>query len=450
VVSATGSFTKPANWAGRDSSLYPKINIRLYPMYEYLELKNKAKVYFVPLQDTKSLTTLIMFPVGSRYEADKMAGVSHYVEHLMFKGTKKRKNTLILTREIDRLGSQYNAFTGKEYTGYYIKADAKYSEVSMDILSDMLFNSKFDPKEMEREKGPIIEEIRMYKDNPLMNIENIFEDLMFAGCPLGRDIAGTEDNVRSYQRPDVLKYRDTYYSPNNMTIVVAGAIDEKVKDQVKKYFGAGKNNGGKKREYKPACFGSVEKDKRIVVEKKETDQVQMMLGFPGFNHEDNRNYAGLVMDSVLGGSMSSRLFIQIRERRGLAYMIRSGAGHFRDTGYFYVRAGLEAKNINKAIEVIKKEIERICEKGVSKKELADAKTHIRGAQTLSLEDSASQADHYAEEALFSKKIETPEEILVKVEKVTNEDIIKVAREVFKWNQMRVAIIGNVDKKDVKF
>jgi len=175
-----------------------------------------------------------------------------------------------------------------------------------------------------------------------------------------------------------------------------------------------------------------------------------MLGFPGFNHEDNRNYAGLVMDSVLGGSMSSRLFIQIRERRGLAYMIRSGAGHFRDTGYFYVRAGLEAKNINKAIEVIKKEIERICEKGVSKKELADAKTHIRGAQTLSLEDSASQADHYAEEALFSKKIETPEEILVKVEKVTNEDIIKVAREVFKWNQMRVAIIGNVDKKDVKF
>ncbi|MFA7314564.1 MAG: pitrilysin family protein, partial [Candidatus Magasanikbacteria bacterium] len=284
-------------------------------MYEYLELKNKAKVYFIPLQDTKSLTTLVMYPVGSRFESSKMAGVSHYVEHLMFKGTKKRPNTLVLTREIDRLGAQYNAFTGKEYTGYYIKADAKYSEVSMDILSDMLFNSKFDEKEMEREKGPIIEEIRMYKDNPLMNIENIFEDLMFAGCPLGRDIAGSEDNVRSYKRPDVLKYRDTYYSPDNMTIVVAGSIDEKIKKEVVKYFGIGKNSGVKKREYLPACFGSVEKSKRIVIEKKETDQVQMMLGFQGFNHEDSRNYASSVMNTILGGSMSSRLFIQIRERR---------------------------------------------------------------------------------------------------------------------------------------
>ncbi|PIY93243.1 MAG: hypothetical protein COY69_02665 [Candidatus Magasanikbacteria bacterium CG_4_10_14_0_8_um_filter_32_14] len=419
-------------------------------MYEYLELKNKAKVYFVPLQDTKSLTTLVMYPVGSRFEADKMAGVSHYVEHLMFKGTKKRPNTLVLTREIDRLGAHYNAFTGKEYTGYYIKADAKYSEVSMDILSDMLFNSKFDEKEMEREKGPIIEEIRMYKDNPLMNIDNIFEDLMFGGCPLGRDIAGTEVHVRSYKRPDVIKYRDTYYSPDNMTIVVAGAIDEKIKKEVEKYFGAGKNSGAKKRDYKPACFGHAEKNKRITVEKKETDQVQIMLGFPGLNHEDNRNYAESVMNTILGGSMSSRLFIQIRERRGLAYMIRSGAGNFRDTGYFYVRAGLEAKNINKAIGVIKKEIEKICEKGVSKKELEDAKTHIRGSQTLSLEDSASQADYYAEEALFSKKIETPEERLQKIEKVTNEDIIKLAKQIFKWNQMRVAIIGNVEKGDVKF
>jgi len=419
-------------------------------MYEYLELKDKAKVYFIPLLDTKSLTTLVMYPVGSRYEAEKMAGVSHYVEHLMFKGTKKRPNTLNLTREIDRLGAQYNAFTGKEYTGYYIKADAKYSEVSMDILSDMLFNSKFDPKEMEREKGPIIEEIRMYQDNPLMNIDNIFEDVMYAGCSLGRDIAGTEAHVRSYKRPDVIKYRDTYYSPNNMTIVVAGAIDEKVKEQVKKYFGAGKNSGAKKRDFKSACFGPIEKDKRIVVQKKDTDQVQLMLGFPGFDYNDDRNYAEGVMNTILGGSMSSRLFIQIRERRGLAYMVRSGSENFRDTGHVFVRAGLEAKNINKAIAVIKKEIERICEKGVSKKELADAKTHIRGAMTLSLEDSSAQANYYASEALFSKNMEDPEERLEKIEKITNEDIIKVAKEVFKWNQMRISIIGNVDKKDVKF
>ena len=165
--------------------------------YEKYTLKNNATVVMIPLADTKSLTTLVMYPVGSRYETNKMAGVSHFVEHIMFKGTKKRKDTLTLTREIDRLGAQYNAFTGKEYTGYYIKADASYTEVSFDILSDMLFHSKFDAKEMEKEKSVIVEEIRMYNDNPIMNIDNIFEEVMYDG-PLGRDIAGSEKNVLSY------------------------------------------------------------------------------------------------------------------------------------------------------------------------------------------------------------------------------------------------------------
>src|SRR3989338_11009232 len=162
------------------------INV-VYNMFTKYTLANGASVILVPQHDTKSVTVLVMYPVGSRYEPEKMAGVSHYIEHIMFKGTKKRKSSQILTREIDRLGAEYNAFTGKEYTGYYIKADAQYLETALDILSDMLFDSLFDPKEMEREKGPVIEEIRMYNDNPLMNIENVFEDLLYAGCPLGRD-----------------------------------------------------------------------------------------------------------------------------------------------------------------------------------------------------------------------------------------------------------------------
>lgn len=418
-------------------------------LYQSYTLPNKAKLFLVPLQDTKSITTLVMYPVGSRFESEKMSGVSHFVEHMMFKGTKKRPNTLVLTREIDRLGAEYNAFTSKEYTGYYIKADAKYLSVSLDILSDMLFNSKFDEKEMKKEKGVIVEEIRMYNDNPLMNIENIFEEVMFAG-QLGKDVAGTEKHVLSYQRNDVLDYRDKYYSPQNMTIVLAGNINDQTGDMVEKYFGVGKNKKKLNKTFVPGKFGESKKEKRIKIQKKLTDQTQMMLGFPGFDYNAKENAILSVLNTILGGSMSSRLFIQIRERRGLAYMIRSGADNFRDAGYVFVRAGLEAKNINKAIEVIKMEIKKIIENGVTKKELADAKTHIHGALTLSLEDSSVQASWIAKEALFMNDIKTPEERLEEIEKVTNEQIKALAKKIFKFDQMRVAIIGDVEESAISF
>lgn len=392
-----------------------------------------------------------MYPVGSRYESEKLSGVSHYIEHLMFKGTKKRKNTLVLTREIDRLGAEYNAFTGKEYTGYYIKADAQFAEVSFDILSDMLFNSVFDPKEMEREKGPIIEELRMYRDNPLMNIDNIFEDLLYKGCPMGRDIGGTVKHVQSYKRPDVLKYRDTYYGPNNMTIVVAGNISKQTEELIEEYFGKEKSKKIPPNTFKPAAFNSKKKSERIVVEKKETEQVQLMLGWPGFKHGAKENPAVTVMNTILGGSMSSRLFIRIRERLGLAYTVRSGAENYRDTGYAFVRAGLEAKNINKAIAEIKKEIGKIVSKGVSARELADAKTHIRGGMTLSLENSSTQANWYASSAIFDgDKLKTPEDKLKKIDAVTRDQVQAIAKRIFKDNEMRVAIIGNVEKSLIQF
>ena len=418
-------------------------------MYHKYKLVNGANIILVPLQDTKSVTTLVMYPVGSRFESEKMSGVSHFVEHMMFKGTKKRPNTLVLTREIDRLGAEYNAFTSKEYTGYYIKADSKYLSVSLDILSDMLFNSKFEAKEMKKEKGVIVEEIRMYNDNPLMNIENIFEEVMFAG-ELGRDVAGTEKHVLSYKREDVLDYRDKYYSPQNATIVIAGNIDKKTETWVEKYFGQEKNKKKLNNSFVQGKFNSAQKTKRIKIQKKPTDQAQMMLGFPGFDYNAKENAILSVLNTILGGSMSSRLFIQIRERRGLAYMVRSGADNFRDTGYVYVRVGLESKNINPAIKVIKDEIKKIISKGVTKKELADAKTHIRGALTLSLEDSSAQASWLAKETLFMNEIKIPEERLEEIDKVTNQQIKNLAKKVFKFDQMRVAIIGDVEESDISF
>ncbi|MBI5728345.1 MAG: insulinase family protein [Candidatus Magasanikbacteria bacterium] len=419
-------------------------------MHEKYSLSNGADVILVPQHDTKSVTILIMYPVGSRYEPEKLSGVSHYIEHLMFKGTKKRKNTLILTREIDRLGAEYNAFTGKESTGYYIKVDAEYTKIALDILSDMLFHSVFDPKEMEREKGPIIEELRMYKDNPLMNIENIFEDLLYAGCPLGRDIGGTERHVASFARNQVLAYRDKYYTPRNITIVIAGNMGDQIRAWVDAYIAAEpRPSTSPARAFAAAAFGSADLARRVVVQEKKTDQVQLMLGFPGFPYVAKENPAVSVMSTVLGGSMSSRLFIQIRERRGLAYMIRSGEEHFRDAGHVYVRAGLEAKNVGKALKVIKQEIAKLVDKGVTARELRDAKTHIHGALMLGMEDSSVQANWYAREALFYPKIETPEEWLRTIDAVTNEEIRAVAGKIFKLSEMRVAVIGDVTTEQVR-
>jgi predicted Zn-dependent peptidase len=419
-------------------------------MYEHYELPNKANVYLIPQENASSTTTLIMYPVGSRYEPEKLSGVSHYIEHMMFKGTKKRKTSQILTREIDRLGAAYNAFTSKEYTGYYIKTGAEYTELSLDILSDMLFNSVFDAKEMEKEKGPVCEELRMYKDNPIMNIDNIFEEMFYAGCPLGRDIGGSPEHVMSYKRPDVLKFRNRFYGPNNMHIFLSGKIDDKVRAWVDSLYGNKKNKGIPSRTFKPAILGSSNKRSRIFVEHKDVDQVQLMLGFPAFKYGDKNNVALGVMNTILGGSMSSRLFTEIREKRGLAYTVRASAEAYRDAGYSYVRAGVEPKNVNKTIAVVQKELEKMANKGVSKRELVDAKTHLRGAMQLSLEDSSTVANWYAKQALFAKKIMTPDDKLAKVDAVTSEQIQDIAKKVFQWNKVRVAIIGNVETKDVIF
>lgn len=420
-------------------------------MYTIEKLKNGLTVLYIPQNDANSVTTSIMIPVGSRYESDKMAGVSHFIEHMMFKGTKKRPNTLKLTREIDRLGAEYNAFTGKEYTGYYIKTDKNYLDKSFDILSDMLFDSLFQSKEMVKEKTVVVEEIKMYKDNPLMFVDSLFESLLFANCPLGRDIAGTEETVLNYDPKDVVNFRDKYYNPNNLFLAIAGKIDDNVKNKVEKYFGQRKNKTEKINNFfEKFNYGKENKNDRILIDKRKTDQAQLMLGFPAFKIGDKRNKTISVLNTILGGSMSSRLFIQIRERNGLAYFIRSGSDNFRDAGYVYVRAGLDVKNINKAIKIVKTELEKISKNGVSKKELIDAKTHIRGSLVLAMEDSSVQASFYLDQVLYNKKIKTVEEKLQEIDNVSNEDIIKVAREIFKWNKVRVALIADVERENIIF
>lgn len=283
-----------------------------------------------------------------------------------------------------------------------------------------------------------------------MNIDSVFEDVLYADSPLGVDIAGTPEHVRSYTRPDTLAYRNVYYQPGNMTVIVAGGIPKDTTQWIQDYIGVHHNKHTASLAFTAADYGSSSKTKRIAVHHKKIEQAQLIIGFPGFAYNHPQSEAVSVMNTILGSSMSSRLFIQIRERRGLAYTVRSGAEQFRDTGYSYIRLGLESKNINTAIRVIRSEIEKMADTGVSARELNDAKTHIHGSLTLSLEDSSVQANWYAKQAVFYEKIKTPKEKLQKINMVTREDVKKVAQDLFKWNQARIAIIGNVDKGKVVF
>lgn len=410
--------------------------------YKKFKLKNKLQVITSPLKETQAVTILILIPVGSRYESKKINGISHFIEHLLFKGTKKRPSTLDLVKELDQVGAVFNAFTGKEYTGYYIKIDAKKVELGLDLLSDMLFNSKFEQEEIDRERGVIIEEIKMYEENPLMHIEDLFEETLFSGSKLGWNIAGPKDVIKNVTRNQIVNFYKKHYQPENMILTLAGKFEStKVRKLINNYFGKQVSEFNKKNskfeKYKP----KTQKKFRVNFKKQVGEQVQLALGFPAYKYGDPRNFAISLLSVVLGGNMSSRLFINIRERNGLAYSIRSEVDTHRDIGSFQIRAGVAKQNVKKAINLILEELEKIKTEKVEISELQKAKDYIRGKMILSLEDSESIASWCGNQEMYSGKIMTPDEKLKKIDKVTIEDIRKVARDIFKTSKMSVATIG---------
>lgn len=422
-------------------------------MYSVSKLKNNITLIRVPVKGTTAVTVLAMFPVGSRYEDKKVLGISHFVEHLLFKGTLKRPTTLDISRALDAVGAHYNAFTSKEFTGYYVKIAGKKQEIAYDILSDILFNSQFKAEEIEKEKGAIVEELRMYRDNPLMDIETQFESLLFGDTPLGWDIGGSDQTVRGITRDDLWLYYQKHYSPKNMILVLAGDVEKNKTKSLLKYFG--EQTAPKdalplsyyKKNYTKVFVAqkTLTLAERVAVKKKAVDQSQVIIGFPGFetNHADR--YALSVLSTILGGGMSSRLFIEVRERRGLAYMVRSSIGTYRETGTFYVQAGLDPARIREAYKVIKDEFNKIIDTPVHAKELEDAKNNIAGSLALQMEDSHAQANWFAEKFLFASKMETYEQVVRQLKEVTIQDVQRVARKVLDFRKMRIAAIGSFDK-----
>ncbi len=404
------------------------------------KLKNGMTALLVPHEAAESMTALVLTRVGSRYETKEINGASHFIEHLMFKGTTKRPTTEHISRELDRYGAEYNAYTGKDITGYYVKMDAKHTELAVDMLHDMIFHSRYDQAEIDRERGVIIEEINMYEDNPRMHIEDLLEAELFPNSTLGWNIAGPREVIRKVTRDQLIAYRDAYYIPSRMVVVLAGKLPKDALAQLQKTFGAVKRPTGKDKPFKK--FVPPKKLARThACQHKETEQVQFGMAFHGLKLGHTNGAAASLLANILGGTMSSRLFIQIRERRGLCYSINASHQPLEDIGVFAIMAGLEKKRLGEAITAIIAELKLVAAKGVTPEELRRAKDNIRGRTTLGFEDSATQAEWYGKQWLFQGKLETPEERMRRFDKVSPADVMRVAKAIFKPTAMASAVIG---------
>lgn len=413
-------------------------------LYQKTTLKNGTRVIMVPSHDTQACTVLVLFEVGSRYENAKLAGASHFVEHMMFKGTKRRPTTMDISRDLDSVGADYNAFTGKDYTGYYIRLTAAKTELAVDMLHDMLFRSAYAHEECEREREVIKEEINMYEDNPMMMAEELLEQLVYSGT-LARPIAGTHATMDGIKRAALVKYRDEHYAPSKMIVAVAGKIGPEVPAMLEATFGKVREPKRKPPAYPKSSLRRG--GPRLALKYKDTEQVQFTLGFPGFPYGHKKMAALSVLSTILGGGMSSRLFTEVRERRGLAYSVRASLSPYQDVGNFAIQAGLTKAKIDEGISVILKEIGKAVKSGVTAEELTRAKEYIKGKTVLGLEESSALAEFFAKQELLQRKIMTPEEKLARIDAVTREDVKAVAREVFRASGMSAALIGPFkDKK----
>ena len=414
-------------------------------MYKKTILKNGLRIITIPQKTSKAVTVLILAATGSKYEKKEINGISHILEHMLFKGTEKRPDKIAISEPLDEVGGVYNAFTGEEYTGFYAKVDCNYLDLALDIISDMYLNSKIDREELKREKKVIIEEINMYYDQPSAYVQTLWNKVLYGDQPAGRDIAGTKKSVLKISRQQIVDYMKTQYSASNTIVVVSGGFksEQEIIEKVKNYFSKIKNAKVIKKQ--PV----IEKQKKpkLIVKEKKTDQTHFCLGVRSYNLFNPKKYTQELLALILGGMMSSRLFIKVREELGLAYRVKTEILSDPDTGSLVTQAGVDNKKAEKAITAILKEYKKIAEEGVTEKELEKAKNHFKGKMSLELETSDANASFYGGQEVLEKEILTPKEICANIDKVTTNDILEVANDIFKPEKLNLALIGPFkDKK----
>ena len=405
------------------------------------------RLVVVPMESTRTATVLVMVGTGSKYETKEINGISHFLEHMMFKGTEKRPDKLDIAKELDGIGAEYNAFTGKEYTGYYAKASVKKIDTVMDVVFDIFLNSKLDEKELDMERGVIIEELNMYRDMPQRYVGNLFERLLYGDQPAGWDIGGEKETILKLKREEFVNYFNTHYTSSKTTVAVAGNVDpEVIKSKVEGYF---KNIRQGKEFGKPAVVEKQEKPE-ILLHHKKTDQTHFILGVRAYDKFNDRKYPLGILSIVLGGGMSSRLFSEVRDKRGLAYYIGAGGESYTDSGFFMVKAGVNNQKTKEALEVVMAELRKVKKEGIAPDELQRAKDQIEGSMALGLEHSDAVAEIYAESLIFHNKVLTPEEELAKMKEVTLDQVLEVAAEIFDDKKLNLSLIGPFEEsKDFK-
>lgn len=406
--------------------------------YKKTVLENGLRIIAVPMKNVETVTVMVMVGTGSRYETESEAGIAHFTEHMFFKGTKKRPTTLDIAEVLDATGGEYNAFTSKDRTAYYAKVDAAHFDVALDVISDMYLNSKIDEEEIQKEKGTIIQELNMYEDTPIRNIGDIFETLLYDGNSLGREIVGTKKTVKSFSRENFVNFMNKFYVAQDTVVCVAGKINqEEILAKIENCFGKMKN--GEKLEYEKVEENQSEP--AIKLKTKKTDQTHIILGVRAYDHNHPDRFVLGLLAAILGGNMSSRLFIEVREKRGLAYHVRTDIETYQDCGYLATQAGVEHEKLELAVKTILDEYKKVAENKVSEKELQKAKDFIKGRSVMSFESSDEVASFFIDQEVLKGKVMTMEKIFEKIDKVTVDDIQRVAKDIFQENKLNLAIIG---------
>ncbi|MDO8435908.1 MAG: pitrilysin family protein [bacterium] len=407
-------------------------------MFKKITLKNGLRIIVVPQKSTQAVTVLVLVGTGSKYETKEISGISHFLEHMFFKGTKKRPDNVEIAETLDKVGGIYNAFTGEDYTGYFAKVAASNFDLALDWVSDIFLNSNLPGKEIEKEKGVIIEEINMLYDNPMAYVGLLWNKLLYGDQPAGWDIAGAKETVSAINRQKLLDYFNNHYISSNTIVCLAGNFKEQQAiEKTKRYFSSMRISN-------PAVKQKVidaQEQPKSLVHYKETDQTHLRLGVRGFNLFHPKRYVQDILGNVLGGMMSSRLFIEIREKLGLAYYIKTEIESNPDTGFLVTAAGVDSKRIEKAISVILKEYKKISEEKVSPSELKKTKNNLKGRLSLSMESSDAQASFYGIQELLEKKVMTPAEFFKEIDKVSANDMLKVAKDIFQPKNLNLVLVG---------
>jgi predicted Zn-dependent peptidase len=405
--------------------------------FERQTLSNGLRLLTAPLPEAPSVTCVARLAAGSRYETRETNGIAHFAEHMFFKGTERRPTARDIAAEVDSIGGEFNAFTSKEYTGYYVKCAAEHRDIALDVIVDMLRNSKFDPSEIDREKGVIIEEMNMYYDTPRDFIDGVYEQLVYGDHPLGWDIIGRKETVRDATRETFLDYVGHWYKPSRMVVGIGGRIGDGLVERIEELLGDLQDQPtGLPLPALPSPNGT-----RVKVHTKQSDQAHICLGVRSRPLADPSRYILMVLSTVLGGGMSSRLFTEVRERRGLAYYVFATNHSYTDAGSLYAQAGVDIERIDDAVGTVATELKKIAAEAVPEDELRKAKNFAKGRFVLQIESPHGLIMFGLRREVLEAQAPEPEEVLAGVEAVTAEDVQRVAQELIDDKALRLAVIG---------